>query len=93
MTDCQECDRTRDDALGRSQGHESAIVFLEVFHETFESHFAAERFDLPANRLDHGRQAVAAEMGTMFVENRRRSLAVHEQLENSLDIWSSGAAG
>ena len=43
--------------------------------------------------FDNRRQAVAAQMGTVFVENRGLSLAFREQFQNAVDIRPAAATG
>ena len=56
-----------------------AVGQVEVFDAAIEADFAADRFDPLPQRLDHGRQPIAAQVRAMIVEDRRLALALGKQ--------------
>src|SRR5437764_10935874 len=74
MADGQKGDLTGDIASGGAEPGQAAVTPVQILDAAVEPHFAAESFNSPADRLDHGRQAVAAEVRPVFVKDRRLAL-------------------
>ena len=74
-----------------------AVVEVQVLDPREEAHLAAELLDLAADRLDDGRQAVAAEVRAVVVEDARLArllaLALGEQLQHAQHVRPGAAAG
>src|SRR5262249_56795033 len=58
-----------------------------------EAELAAEAEDALPDRLDDGRQAVAAEVRPVVVQDRRLALALREQLQDAAHVRPGAAAG
>ena len=69
----------------------------QVLDPREEPHLAAELLDLAADRLDDGRQAVAAEVRAVVVEDGRLArllaLALGEQFQHAQHVRPGAAAG
>ena len=77
---------------GRQAAH-PAVRQIQILDATGEAHLAAQRLDAPAQRLDHGRKAVAAEVRPGVVQHRRLALVVGEQLQHAAHVGAAVATG
>ena len=70
-----------------------AVGDLEVFNPAVEADLTAMGLDPLADGLDHGGQAVAAQVRTVLVQDRRLALALGEQFQDSPHVRSRAAIG
>jgi hypothetical protein len=92
VTDREDRHVARDIAAARHQPDEPAVAQVDVLDLAAKTNFAAERLDPLPQRLDDGRQAVAAEMWAVLVQDRRLALALREEFQDALHV-RSGTAG
>ena len=83
----------RNVARRRHESRELAVAPVKVLDATIESHFAAERFNPPADRLDDGRQSIAAQVRPMFIQDRRLAFAFGKEFQDAIDIRTTGSRG
>ena len=67
----------------RHHSTETAVGDVKVFDAARKPDFAAQLFELPAQRADDQRQPIRAQMRPLFVNDRRLTVAIGEDFEHA----------